>query len=245
MSRGHVQTASHPSGHFARENGHVWTSSTQRRLKYSVKAGGEGFSRPEIMLHRVCIEIAAINQCLMPLRLGNGVPASAPRPSRWPICRWARNLSSGSYRYGWFGRGRSPIIFCALGMYDHAANSLPALARKPDYTGKFGIRRIKPRVPLSCLPLKKLRVRISMRCFSSAAGSFRITRNSIFRSAWDRDSRSPAQGGDHASPESVEGRLKVPSTTSTKFLSSRRTRRLVCAEAKFSRASGSDFKRAR
>ncbi len=42
----------------------------------------------------------------------------------------------------------------------------------------------------------------------------------------------------------VEGMPKVPSTTSTKFLSSRRMKRLVCAMAKFSRASGSDFKRA-
>ena len=41
------------------------------------------------------------------------------------------------------------------------------------------------------------------------------------------------------------GTPSVPSTTSTKFRSSRRISRLVCAMAKFSRASGSDFRRAR
>src|ERR1035438_8384311 len=53
------------------------------------------------------------------------------------------------------------------------------------------------------------------------------------------------QHGDHAGPAGVEGRPNVPSTTSTKFLFSRRIRRLLCAMVKFSRASGSDRKRAR
>src|SRR5215469_7639606 len=45
-------------------------------------------------------------------------------------------------------------------------------------------------------------------------------------------------------PVSIEGMPRVPSTTSTKFLSSRRMKRLACAISKFSRASLSDFKRA-
>ena len=43
----------------------------------------------------------------------------------------------------------------------------------------------------------------------------------------------------------VGGRPKVPSTTSTKFRSSRRMNRLCCAIAKFARPSGSALRRAR
>ena len=49
--------------------------------------------------------------------------------------------------------------------------------------------------------------------------------------------------GNHRDFPSVEGIPRVPSTTSTKFLSSRRIKRLLCAIAKFSRASGSTFSR--
>jgi len=48
----------------------------------------------------------------------------------------------------------------------------------------------------------------------------------------------------HAGPLNVEGMPNVPSTTSTKFLSSRSMIRFVCAMLKLSTASGSDFKRA-
>jgi len=49
----------------------------------------------------------------------------------------------------------------------------------------------------------------------------------------------------YATRGNVEGNPNVPSTTSTKFLSSRRIIRMLCAAAKFSRAFGSAFSRPR
>src|ERR1022692_3375925 len=49
-------------------------------------------------------------------------------------------------------------------------------------------------------------------------------------------------GRDHTGRASVEGRSNVPSTTSTKFLSSRRINRLLCAMAKFSPRAGINLK---
>src|SRR5437879_5641057 len=49
----------------------------------------------------------------------------------------------------------------------------------------------------------------------------------------------------HGLASSAAGTPKVPSTTSTKFLSSRRMNRFACAIVKFSRASESALKRAR
>ena len=57
--------------------------------------------------------------------------------------------------------------------------------------------------------------------------------NARSRSCSARKSRlfQLASTSDHFGPRSVEGRPNVPSTTSTKFLSSRRIRRLLCAMA--------------
>src|SRR6266481_1755708 len=49
----------------------------------------------------------------------------------------------------------------------------------------------------------------------------------------------------HGAAGSAAGTPKVPSTTSTKFLSSRRMNRFVCDIVKFSRASKSTLRRAR
>ncbi len=49
----------------------------------------------------------------------------------------------------------------------------------------------------------------------------------------------------HGPAGSAAGMPKVPSTTSTKFLSSRRMNRFACAIAKFSRPSESAFRRVR
>src|SRR5438552_6651005 len=56
--------------------------------------------------------------------------------------------------------------------------------------------------------------------------------------------RQPDKLKRYAGDCGVEGRPNVPSTTSTKFLSSRTMKRLASAIAKFSRASRSVFKRA-